>query len=130
VPADEAALAWIDTVAKGDVRAMAPDLVFLEVANALAGYVRAEELDEDEAAASIDDLLDLPLETHSSRTLAAQAHAVAVARGLSTYDASYLALSIGYDAILVTADRRLAEQAERSALLPDEGPAPANGAER
>jgi predicted nucleic acid-binding protein len=122
VPAEDAALAWVDTVARGQLRAVVPDLVFLEVANALAGYVRNEELTGDEAASSLDDLLDLPLETHSSRLLAPQAHALAVTRGLSAYDAAYLALAIGYDAVLVTADRRLAEQAERSALLPDEGP--------
>jgi hypothetical protein len=35
---------------------------------------------------------------------------------------SLSSLSLGYDATLVTADRRLAGEAERSALLPDEGP--------
>ena len=96
----------------------------MEVANALVGYVRVGDVDADEAASRLDDVLDLPLEVHSSRILAAQAHALAVARGISAYDASYLALALGYDATLVTADRRLAEQAERSALLPEEGPPP------
>jgi hypothetical protein len=35
---------------------------------------------------------------------------------------SELPLALGSDAILVTADRRLAAHAERSALLLDEGP--------
>lgn len=122
VPGEDAALAWVDRVARGALRAVVPDLVFLEAANALAGYVRAGEMDAVEAASRLDDLLDLPVETHSSRTLATQAHALAVARRLTAYDAAYLALSIGYDAVLVTADRRLAAQAERAALLPDAGP--------
>jgi predicted nucleic acid-binding protein len=122
VPGDGAAPAWLDAVAGGEIRAIAPDLVFYEVANALAEYVHTNELTEIEAAESVDDMLDLRLEIHSARTLAAQAHALAVARGISAYDAAYLALSLGYDATLVTADRRLAGEAERSALLPDEGP--------
>ena len=43
-------------------------------------------------------------------------------RGISAYDAFYLALATGYDAVLVTADRRLAAEADRAALLPDDGP--------
>jgi predicted nucleic acid-binding protein len=109
-------------VLRGEVEAVAPDLVFLEAANALAGYVHAGELDQDEATSRLDDLLELPLDAHSSRTLAPQAHALAIARRLSAYDASYLALAIGYDAVLVTADKRLAAEAERSALLPESGP--------
>ncbi len=54
--------------------------------------------------------------------LARQALGLGIVRGLSAYDASYLALALGTDAILVTADRRLAAEADKSALLPDEGP--------
>lgn len=122
VRAEDAAVAWVATVLRAEVTAVAPDLVFLEVANTLTGYVRAGEIDPDEAVSRLDDVLDLPLEVHPARTLATQAHALAVARGISAYDAAYLALAIGYDATLVTANRRLAGEAERSALLPDEGP--------
>lgn len=108
---------WVESIASGDVHAIVPDLVFLEFANALAVQIRAGTLPEEEAAASLDDLLDLPLEIYAGRTLAAQAHALAVARKISVYDAAYLALAIGCEAVLVTADRRLAAEAERSALL-------------
>jgi predicted nucleic acid-binding protein len=54
--------------------------------------------------------------------IARQAFALAITRGISACDAAYLALALGSDAILVTADRRLAGHAERSALLPHEGP--------
>ena len=122
VPIEDAALAWVEAVLEGDVRAIAPDLVFMELANVLARYVRAGEIDPDEAATRLDDVLDLPVETHSSRTLAGHAQALAITRTLSAYDAAYLALAIGYDAVLVTADARLSAEAERSALLPEQGP--------
>ncbi len=102
--------------------AFAPDLIYLEAANALAGYVRNGDIGADEATAALTDILDIPLEAHPDRLLARSALALAITRRISAYDASYLALALGTDAILVTADRRLAEQAERSALLPDEGP--------
>lgn len=99
-----------------------PDVVFAETANALALYVRAgrlEYLDSDEALATVS---SLPLEIAPTRLLARHALALTVSRPVSAYDAFYLALAIGYDAILVTADRRLAEAAERAALLPRDGP--------
>ena len=76
----------------------------------------------EEAVQDLDYLLEVPLESVPGNRLAKQALALGITRRLSTYDASYLALSLGMDAVLVTADRRLAGHAERSALLPDEGP--------
>jgi predicted nucleic acid-binding protein len=49
--------------------------------------------------------------------LAVPACALAVRHGITTYDAHYLALAEAEDAVLVTADRRLAEAASRSILL-------------
>jgi predicted nucleic acid-binding protein len=120
VAGEPAALTWLESMASGELHAVVPDLVFFEFANALAVSVRAGDLPEEEAATSLDDLLELSLEVHSGRTLAAQARALASTRGISAYDAAYLALAVGYDAILVTADARLAAEAERSALLPDQ----------
>ena len=50
-------------------------------------------------------------------TLALDALSLAVDRGVSGYDAMYLALAEATDAALVTADRRLAAAATRSELL-------------
>jgi predicted nucleic acid-binding protein len=104
------------------VRALAPDVVFLEIANALRTYVRATELTAADADAELSRILQTPLVRVSGALLSRQALALAVLRRISAYDAAYLALAIGTDAILVTADRRLAAEAEKSALLPDEGP--------
>jgi predicted nucleic acid-binding protein len=67
-------------------------------------------------------LVTAPLERVPADLLARQALALGILRGISAYDAAYLALAIGTDAVLVTADKRLAEEAERSALLPDDAP--------
>lgn len=85
-------------------------------------YVRAGEISTDIALTRLEQILDAPLEAHSARLLARQALGLAITRGLSAYDACYLALAIGYDAVLVTADRRLAEAADRAALLPHDLP--------
>ena len=104
------------------MRACVPDLVFHEIANSLNKYVQAETMTLEEADEELSRMLEAPLERVAAGLLARQSLALAAVRRISAYDAAYLALSIGYDAVLVTADRRLAAEAERSALLPDEGP--------
>ena len=58
---------------------------------------------------------DVVLEPLSS--LAGDALELALRHGISAYDASYLALAEGTEAVLVTADRRLAALATRSELV-------------
>lgn len=119
---DGAGREWLGAIGTGRIRAQAPDFVFFEVGNGLAKYLRAGRMTATEADLHLSNLLDAPIERVPAALLARQALALAVARGLSVYDAAYLALALGTDAILVTADRRLAAEAEKSALLPDEGP--------
>jgi len=99
-----------------------PDLVFTESANALASYVRAGRLAYKDSDEALETVSSLPLDVVPGRLLARHALALAVTRRVSAYDACYLALAIGYDAVLVTADRRLAAQAEKAALLPRDHP--------
>lgn len=113
---------WLGAVAAGRVRARAPDLVYLEVANSLAKYVRMGELTAEGAQQRLEQILRVPIEPVTLRLLARQALALALTRGISAYDACYLALALGSGAVLVTADRTLAAHAERSALLPEAGP--------
>jgi predicted nucleic acid-binding protein len=119
---DRTARDWLAAVSRGDVRAQAPDFVTLEVANALSRYVQAQALTVEEADSELASVLQAPLERVPSSLLAHQALALAITRQMSAYDAAYLALALGTDSILVTADRRLAAEAERSALLPMQGP--------
>ena len=111
---------WLDAVAQGTVTAVAPDHVYAEIANALRGYVRGGWLDPSIADERLAAALDLPLTIVPSRVLTRQALALAVTRGISAYDGLYLALALGFDATLVTADRRLAAAAAggRVELLP------------
>ena len=104
------------------MRAVAPDLVYAEVANALLRYVRARELASADAQTSLRLILEVPLRTVSLRTLAPDALALAEEIGLSIYDAAYALLARATGATLVTADRRLAQVAGAAALLPEDGP--------
>jgi predicted nucleic acid-binding protein len=96
--------------------------VYGEVANTLVKYVRAGAMSGGMALERLEQILEAPLAVHPTRSLARRALGFAVLRNLSVYDACYLALAVGYDAVLVTADRRLAEAADRAALLPHDGP--------
>ena len=112
----------MDFAQRDGVRALVPDLIYAETAGALVTYARHGEIHSAEADEAMESVRDLPLVVHSLRLLGRQALALSLIRGISPYDACYLALAIGYDAVLVTADRRLAAEAERSALLPDARP--------
>ncbi len=112
----------MEAIAGRRVRARVPDIVFLEVANAFLKYVRAGSMAIDAADEGLSRVLAAPLERVAAELIARQALALAAVRGISAYDGAYLALALGTNAVLVTADRRLAAEAERSALLPNEGP--------
>lgn len=71
-----------------------------------------------DAQAFLEGIVALPLRVHPNRTLAAAALARAVEVGLGAYDAFYLVLADALDAILVTADRRLAAAYDRVELIP------------
>jgi predicted nucleic acid-binding protein len=101
---------------------LVPENAYLEAANALVRYVRAGEFPAHEASVKLHALLALPLRAVALHELAEPALRRALSAGLSAYDAGYLVLAEASDAVLVTADRRLAEVAPASALLPHEEP--------
>jgi predicted nucleic acid-binding protein len=107
---------WVDRVF-GDVELSVPSLLFAEVGNALAGYVRSGELPASGADARLEFTLRLPHAVTDVGELVPAALAVAVPRGLSVYDACYVVLAEGQDAPLVTADRRLGAAVRRAELL-------------
>jgi predicted nucleic acid-binding protein len=124
VEREGAARAWVAAVMAGEVVALVPGILFAETANALAVYVRTGRLGYDDRDEALGTVVSLALDVIPTRLLARQALAFATRRRMSAYDACYLALAVGYDAILVTADRQLAAAAERSALLPRDHPPP------
>jgi predicted nucleic acid-binding protein len=113
----ERALDWIAAVAAGDSDGVAPDLLWLEVANAFAGYVRHGRLSPEQGRRALESTLRLPLRTTPSAQLAAASFAVALERGLSVYDAGFAVVAEVEQALLVTADGQLAEATSSSELL-------------
>lgn len=114
---DEQAERQVAEVAHGRVTAAAPDLVYAEVTNALARYVRTGQLTTETAREALRYLAGLPLRVTSCEELANDAFQLATGKGLSGYDAMYLALAEASGATLVTADRKLAAAASRAELL-------------
>jgi predicted nucleic acid-binding protein len=96
---------------------IAPCLLPIEVANALATSTRTRRLDRDAGRRALGLLLELPIELVATETLARPALEVAFELGISAYDAAYLVLAVGREATLLTADRRLAGLADRSQLV-------------
>jgi predicted nucleic acid-binding protein len=117
VSADSAAAQWVERLGDEDTVASEPDLLFVEVAQALLGYSRSGLLAADVARSHLEFVTLLPLTVWPSQELMAAAFDVALAGSLSVYDACYAALAEAEDAVLVTADRRLASAAEHAELL-------------
>ncbi|HLR97398.1 MAG TPA: type II toxin-antitoxin system VapC family toxin [Jiangellaceae bacterium] len=86
-----------------------PELLMIEVAQALRRFEHRSALSATRAGEALDDLLDLPLEVYP---IAPMVRTVWSMRAdISAYDATYVALAAGLDAPLVTTDRRLARTA-------------------
>lgn len=88
-----------------------------ETANALSLYVRAGRLTPLQSARALAEVLRLDIRLEPLRSLVGAALEQALRLGISVYDAFYLALAEQAEAVLVTADRRLAALATRSELV-------------
>ena len=108
---------WIGLIESGEAEAFVPDLFYAEVANALNIYVRAGYMGIDPAVELLSGAIDLPVTSRSLRELAPAAFALSLERGLTVYDAAYVALAEAAGAVLITADRTLAGVAVRAELL-------------
>ncbi len=108
---------WLERVAQREVAAVVPALLFVEVGQAFAGYVRSRALTPPAAMRRLEFVQAFPFEVRALEVLAPAALAVALERGLSVYDACYASLAEAEDAVLVTADRRLAQAVERSEVV-------------
>lgn len=92
---------------EGRVAIAVPALLYSEVANILL-FGRSRPPIE-EAAEALRDLYSIPLEVAAPAADTADAALrLASDRGLSYYDASYVALAESLDCTLITADQRLA----------------------
>jgi predicted nucleic acid-binding protein len=86
---------------------LAPDLLFPEVGNVIWKKVRRGELTAEEGQGLAVDITSIAVETVSTRGLMIDAQALAIATGLTVYDAMYLTLAVRLKTELITADDRL-----------------------
>jgi predicted nucleic acid-binding protein len=114
---EASAVEWVRRAMRREISVAVPDLIFAEVGNVLSRYTRDATLSLDGALRRISLVLRIPLEVRELRILIAPAVGVASSRGLSVYDACYAVLAEAQDAVLVTADRRLAAAVARAELV-------------
>jgi predicted nucleic acid-binding protein len=81
-----------------------PDLFYIECANILCKYVRANLYTAEQVEADLMDLRVLRLQVTSTQSLMTKAAKTAVEYGISAYDASYIALSEQVEALLYNSD--------------------------
>lgn len=108
---------WIQRIEARETETYAPDLIYAEVANALAIQTRKGFLSLEAAVVNLDVLRRLTIRNISLREVAVPALRLAEKTGLTAYDACYVAVADHAEAVLVTADRRLAQVTERSVLI-------------
>ncbi len=81
-----------------------PDLFYIECTNTLWKYVRAGRYASTLVQGNLSSLKTFPLRVVSTADLMADAVTIALAYGISAYDASYVALSQQVGATLLTLD--------------------------
>jgi predicted nucleic acid-binding protein len=117
VPAGASAAEWVRRAIDEEISVAVPDLVFAEVGNALCTYAREKTITLEGALGRLAFVLHMPLEVRAIANLAEAAAAAAITRRLSVYDACYAVLAEAEDAVLVTADERLATAVRRAELV-------------
>lgn len=95
---------------------VAPQLLVVEVASVLRGWVLGRGLDAGRAELALEDLDDLGIEWEDLPPLVGDAWALR--NNFSCYDAVYVALARTLQCKLLTCDARLARSAHDVAILP------------
>jgi predicted nucleic acid-binding protein len=103
----DVALAVLDRHLDGEVALIAPDIIVLEVINALA----RRGVSESDLGAAARSLLELHVELVPVSELVIEAATLASEHGMTAYDAAFAALAVREGIALLTADRRLADVA-------------------
>ncbi|MBN1345850.1 MAG: type II toxin-antitoxin system VapC family toxin [Phycisphaerae bacterium] len=94
----------------------APDLIHAEVANVIWKRHARKEIDAQEAADLLADLMRLPLRITPSDALIQPALQLALRTGRTVYDCLYLALAIRIKGVMITCDKRLVNALSRGPL--------------
>ena len=98
--------------AAGSLDLAAPTIWAYEVCNALRSAVRGGRLARADGQRYLLTLLDMDIEPIAFEPLATRAWELALTRGLTVYDASYIALAEARECDLYTCDAQLARAAE------------------
>lgn len=117
VPLEAGALEWVRRSIGQEVSVSVPALVFAEVGNALCTYAKDGTITLDGALKRLAFVLRMPLDVREVENVAEMAVGAAISSGLTVYDACYAVLAEAEDAVLVTADRRLAAAVSRAELV-------------
>lgn len=113
----EAADQFLQLYRQDKASLLAPDLLTIELGNALWKKKRAGEINSENARAILHALTDYcPLKLVPSSELMPAALDLALSLGFTVYDSLYLALAVASGAILVTADKEMAKLAAKSLL--------------
>jgi predicted nucleic acid-binding protein len=94
----------------------APDLLLLEVANVLWKRVRRGELVAADAMTAIVDLSVAAIRLHPAGLLVRSALGLALAHGLTAYDAAYVALAARIGGVVVSNDATMRRRAAEAGL--------------
>lgn len=122
-PLSAAATSLIERLEHEERVLHAPELMLHEVANALWKAARAGRLVTEDCLECISALAASEIELHSARELVPAAMSVALAHGLSAYDAAYLALALKLGGRLATGDRAMALRADAAGVIIEALPA-------
>ena len=95
-----------ELVLGGSQTPAAPQLLDIEVLQALRRYARTGELPAERALQAVEDLADLPIARFPHEPLLERIWALR--DNLTAYDATYVALAEALEATLITRDKRLA----------------------
>jgi predicted nucleic acid-binding protein len=101
-----------DRLSAGTAQPHAPELFVAEAANALWKSVRRGLRTLEDGVEMFGNIMEAPIELHRHRDLATAALDLALRRGISVYDALYVALALREVLPLFTADKRLAGAVE------------------
>jgi predicted nucleic acid-binding protein len=94
----------------------APDLLFLEVGSVVWQRARKGSVREEDARAVLDGLVGLDLNVTHSWQIAQSALSLALSTNQTIYDCTYLAVAVERNVPLVTADRKLVQGLQGTAL--------------
>ena len=103
-------------VEEKEIDLLAPDLIYPEAGKILWKKQRLRELTRPEVEEITDAILSLPVKIEASKSLLPLVVDMAIAYGMTVYDALYLSLAKVYETPLITAGRRLADALAKTDL--------------